>query len=79
MHLIQVQTYSMASSEKLEDIENICYKCARKISDHPPTGRFRTIILHGQECAWNPDIECRDYVICTLKSSGYNLQDFGHD
>jgi hypothetical protein len=38
-----------------EDIENICYNCRRRVSDYPPTGIFHTIILHGPECAWNPD------------------------
>jgi len=48
-------------------------------SEHPATGRFSTVVLFGDECAWNPDKEFRHFVMGTLKSSGYNLQDFGHD
>lgn len=67
------------SSSDLQDIEKICFKCQRRIADHPGAGRFNTIILHGPECAWNPDTECRNYVINTLKGSGYKLGDFGYE
>jgi len=26
-------------------------------AEHPATGRFSTIVLFGDECAWNPDSE----------------------
>jgi hypothetical protein len=67
------------SAEWVEDIEKICSKCGRKISDHPTTGRFDTIILYGPECAWNPDNEVKDFVVTTLKNSGYDLQNFGRE
>ena len=58
-------------------IEELCTKCKRKISEHPSTGRFHTIVLYGAECAWNPDDEVKDFVADTLKYSGYNLENFG--
>ncbi|HEY7110562.1 MAG TPA: hypothetical protein VH415_14150 [Nitrososphaeraceae archaeon] len=58
-------------------IEELCTKCKRKISEHPSTGRFHTIVLYGPECAWNPDDEVKDFVADTLKYSGYNLENFG--
>ena len=69
----------MVSNERLEDVEKKCIKCGRKNSEHPATGRFNTIVLYGPECAWNPDDEFRDFVMNSLKSSGYNLHDFGYD
>ncbi len=36
-------------------------------SEHPTTGRFRTVILFGNECAWNPDNEFKGFVKSTLK------------
>ena len=76
---VQLLALTMGSSERLEDVEKICIKCGRKNSDHPATGRFNTIVLYGPECAWNPDDEFRDFVMNSLKSSGYNLHDFGYD
>lgn len=58
-------------------IEELCTKCKRKISDHPSTGRFHTIILYGPECAWDPDNEVKNFVADTLKYSGYDLENFG--
>jgi len=58
-------------------IEELCTKCKRKISDHPSTGRFHTIVLYGPECAWDPDDEVKAFVADTLKYSGYNLENFG--
>ena len=58
-------------------IEEICSKCKRKISEHPSTGRFHTIILYGPECAWDPDDEVKGFVADTLKFSGYDLENFG--
>ena len=58
-------------------IEELCTKCKRKISEHPSTGRFHTIVLYGPECAWDPDDEVKDFVADTLKYSGYNLENFG--
>ena len=45
---------------------------------HPTTGRFHTVILHGRECAWNPDKEFKNFVVNNLKSSGYDPEVFGH-
>jgi hypothetical protein len=42
-------------NQRINDFENICIKCGKKISDHPRTGRFNTVVLFGHECAWNPD------------------------
>jgi hypothetical protein len=60
------------------EIDQVCIKCGRDVADHPSTGRFSSIILMGRECAWNPDDEFRGFVVKTLKSSGYNIEDFGH-
>ena len=64
---------------ELENIGNMCIKCKRKISEHPATGRFNTIVLYGPECAWDPDNEWREYVVNLLKISGYNIEDFGYN
>ncbi len=64
---------------ELENIENMCIKCKRKIAEHPATGRFNTIVLYGPECAWDPDNEWREYVVNLLKISGYNIEDFGYN
>ena len=48
-------------------------------SEHPTTGRFNTIVLFGHECAWNPDHEFKGFVRNTLKTSGYDLLDFGYE
>lgn len=66
----------MASVEEVA-IEKLCSKCKRKISEHPATGRFHTIILYGPECAWDPDNEFKGFVADTLKYSGYDLENFG--
>jgi hypothetical protein len=47
-------------------------------SDQPTTGRFNTVILFGNECAWNPDNEFKEFVKGTLKTSGYDLLEFGY-
>jgi hypothetical protein len=65
------------TSEEDVGIEELCQKCKRKISEHPSTGRFHTIILYGSECAWDPDNEVKDFVVVTLKNSGYDLENFG--
>jgi hypothetical protein len=65
--------------KELENIENMCIKCKRKISEHPATGRFHTIVLYGPECAWDPDNEWRGYVVNLLKISGYDIADFGYN
>jgi hypothetical protein len=36
------------------------------------------VILFGHECAWDPDHEFRGFVKSTLKTSGYDLLDFGY-
>ena len=64
---------------KEKDIENKCIKCGKMYSDHPSTGRFNTVILFGNECAWNPDNEFKGFVKSTLKTSGYDLLDFGYE
>jgi len=66
----------MAPREEIA-IDELCSKCKRKISHHPATGRFHTIILYGPECAWNPDSEVKGFVADTLKNSGYDLENFG--
>ena len=48
--------------ERVTDLENICIKCGKLYSEHPTTGRFRTVILFGHECAWNPDHEFKGFV-----------------
>lgn len=68
----------LTMKERSDEIEENCIKCGRNIALHPSTGRLHSIILHGRECAWNPDEEFKDFVINTLKSSGYNLKDFGY-
>jgi hypothetical protein len=67
----------MSSNERHVEIDQVCIKCGRNVSIHPSTGRFHSIILHGRECAWNPDEEFKDFVIKTLKYSGYNVTEFG--
>ena len=42
------------------------------------TGRFNTVILFGHECAWKPDYEFKGFVKNTLKTSGYDLLEFGY-
>jgi hypothetical protein len=64
---------------KEKDIENKCIKCGKMYSDHPSTGRFNTVILFGNECAWNPDSEFKGFVKSTLKTSGYDLLDYGYE
>ena len=59
--------------------ENKCIKCGKMYSDHPSTGRFNTVILFGNECAWNPDNEFKGFVKSTLKTSGYDLLDYGYE
>ena len=64
--------------EGIKDFENLCIKCGKKYSEHPKTGRFNTVILFGHECTWYPDHEFRGFVKSTLKTSGYDLSDFGY-
>ena len=40
---------------------------------------FIPVILHGRECAWNPDEEFKGFVKNTLKTSGYDLLEFGYN
>ena len=63
--------------ERINDFEKICIKCGKMYSEHPTTGRFNTVILFGHECAWNPDHEFKGFVKNTLKTSGYDLLEFG--
>ena len=51
----------------------------KNVSEHPTTGRFSTVILFGHECAWNPDHEFKGFVKNTLKTSGYDLLEFGYE
>jgi hypothetical protein len=64
---------------RVKDFENNCIKCGKTFSLHPPTGRFNTVILFGHECAWDPDTEFKGFVKNTLKTSGYELLDFGYE
>jgi hypothetical protein len=66
-------------NQRINDFENICIKCGKMYSEHPTTGRFSTVILFGHECAWNPDNEFKGFVKSTLKTSGYDLLDFGYN
>jgi hypothetical protein len=66
-------------SERANDFEKICIKCGKIYSEHPATGRFNTVILFGHECAWNPDHEFKGFVRNTLKTSGYDLLEFGYE
>ena len=66
-------------NERVNDFENKCIKCGKMYSDHPSTGRFNTVILFGNECAWNPDNEFKGFVKSTLKTSGYDLLDYGYE
>ena len=68
----------MSARERSTEIDQVCIKCGRDVAVHPLTGRFHSIVLTGHECAWNPDEEFKDFVLNTLKSSGYNIGDFGH-
>ena len=68
------------TNERVNDFENICIKCGKMISEHPTTtGIFNTVILYGHECAWNSDNEFRGFVRNILRTSGYDLLDFGYD
>ncbi len=69
----------MNPNERSEEIDQVCIKCGRSIPVHPSTGRFHTVILHGRECAWNPDEEFKGFVKNTLKTSGYDLLEFGYN
>jgi hypothetical protein len=66
-------------NERVNDFENTCIKCGKMYSEHPTTGRFSTVILFGHECAWNPDHEFKGFVRNTLKTSGYDLLEFGYE
>ena len=76
-YMPDVPRFLVMASEENVGIEEFCQKCKRKISEHPSTGRFDTIILYGSECAWDPDDEVKDFVAVTLKNSGYDLENFG--
>ena len=65
-------------NERVENLENICIKCGKSYSNHPRTGRFNTVVLVNHECAWNPDNEFKGFVKGTLKTSGYDLLEFGY-
>jgi hypothetical protein len=66
-------------NERANDFEKICIKCGKMYSEHRATGRFNTVILFGHECAWNPDHEFKGFVMNTLKTSGYDLLEFGYE
>ena len=68
----------MNPDETPTEIDQVCIKCGRDVAVHPPTGRFHTTVLTGHECAWNPDEEFKDFVVNTLKNSGYDVGEFGH-
>ena len=64
--------------EGIKEFENKCIKCGKKYSEHPKTGIFNIVILFGHECARDPDNEFGGFVKSTLKTSGYDLLDFGY-
>ena len=66
-------------NDRMTELENICIKCGKMIFEHPTTGRFNTVILFGRECAWNPENKFKGFVKNTLKTSGYDLLDFGYE
>ena len=47
-------------NERVTELENICIKCGKLYSEHPATGRFGTVILFGNECAWNQTMNLKD-------------------
>jgi hypothetical protein len=63
---------AMASAEDIE-IEKLCEKCKRKISEHISTGGVHTIILYGSGCPGDHDSEIKDFAAGTSKKSGYDL------
>jgi hypothetical protein len=65
----------MASAEDIE-IEKLCQKCKRKISEHISTGGVHTIILYGSGCPRDHDSEIKDFAAGTSKKSGYDLENF---
>ena len=73
-----VRTCSSNSYVVIQRMITWCIKCGKMYSEHPKTGRFSTVILFGHECAWNPDNEFKGFVKSTLKTSGYDLLDFGY-
>ena len=79
IHLSTMGMQYVAMNEKVTDFHNICIKCGKMCSEHPATGRFNTVILFGHECAWNPDHEFKGFVKNTLKTSGYDLLEFGYE
>jgi hypothetical protein len=66
------------TNERVNDFENNALNVVKCILNIPTTGRFNTVILFGHECAWNPDNEFKGFVKSTLKTSGYDLLDFGY-
>ena len=55
------------------------FTCRSIITDDPTTERLNNAILFGHECAWNPDNEFKGFVKITLKTSGYDLLEFGYE
>ncbi len=54
-------------NERVNDFEKYILNVARCIPNF------------GHECAWNPDHEFKGFVKSTLKTSGYDLVEFGYD
>jgi hypothetical protein len=79
IHLSTMDMQYLIMNGRVTDFENICIKCGKMYSEHPTTGRFSTVILFGHECAWNPDNEFKGFVKNTLRTSGYDLVEFGYD
>ena len=42
--------------DKFGRFRKICFKCERRITDHPTTGRFHITTLSDPECALNQDM-----------------------
>ena len=66
-------------NERVNDFEKICIKCRKMYLEHPTTDRINIVVLFGHECSWNPDHEFKGSVKNTLKSSGYDLLEFGYE
>jgi hypothetical protein len=79
IHLNIMDLQYLVMNDRVTDFENKCIKCSKMYLEHPTTGRFSTVILFGHECAWNPDHEFKGFVRNTLKTSGYNLLEFGYE
>ena len=66
-------------NKRVNDFEKICIKCGKMYSEHPTTEGSTLSFYFGHQCAWNPDHEFKGFVKSTLKTSGYDLLEFGYE